>query len=182
MDRVALRWLVACVLGIASGGCAGPRQRLVGYPIAPHRPVAILLDISDQVNAADQGGGVATLADTVSDELKENGIDSQLYTSKYDHPPAPRIELNVLYFHGTGRASHQFAAGSYVVPALGAGALVTAGNQIIVDCQVFLPGQAQPVFKRRFNRSGMGLGWSENDDNSSASKAGSEIVSAVLTR
>jgi hypothetical protein len=121
------------------------------------------------------------LADTVSDELKKSGIMSQLYFAK-DNPPPPRVELNVLRWHGTPRISHQLAAAGTVIPGVGLGALPTAGNQMIVDCRVILPGSPEPAFKRRFTTSALGLGWTENDDNSSATKAGAEIVDAIMTR
>ena len=182
MNRLAARFVLGGLCGMVHLSCAGaPRQRLVGYPLPAHQPLAIVIEISDQVNAADDGGGVATLADTVSDELKKNGIMSQLYFAK-DHPPPPRVELNVRYWHGTRRISHQLAAAGMVVPAVGLGALPTAGNQMIVDCRVILPGSPEPAFKRRFDTSAFGMGWTENDDNSSATKAGAEIVDAIMTR
>ena len=169
---------VACCV---ASGCAS-HQRLLGHPVPAHQPVAILVKVSDQVNLADDGGGVATLVETLSDELKENGIESQIYASNDDHPPPPRIELDVLYWHGTSRVSHKLAAASYVVPAVGVGSLATAGNRIVVDCQVFLTSTSQPAFKQRFDRWGLGLGWTQTDDNSAASKAGSAIAGRILTR
>jgi hypothetical protein len=134
------------------------------------------------VNDADDGGGVATLAETISEHLKESGIDSQIYASQYDHPKAPRIELYVRNWHGTAKISHQAAAVAEAIPVAGAVALATASNHIIVDCQVFLPDQSQPAFVQRFEHSGMGLGFTETDDNAAAASAGSAIVTAILTR
>jgi hypothetical protein len=167
-------------LAFLSGGCGAAHQKLVGKPL--HQSVAILIRTSDQVNAADDGGGVATLAETVTDGLKENGIESQLYASKDDHPPAPRIELNVLYWHGTGAVSHKLAGAGMVVPIAGVAGLATAGNKMVVDCAVFLPGMAQPVFSQRFERWGLGLGWTATDGNAAASKVGDAIVAKILTR
>jgi len=182
LARLVGKWVLGCLLGGVQLSCAGgAHQRLVGYPLPPHQPLAIVIEISDQVNAADDGGGVATLADTVSDELKKNGIMSQLYFAK-DHPPPPRVELNVRYWHGTPRISHQLAAAGMLVRPVGLGALLTAGNQMIVDCRVILPGSPEPAFKRRFDTSAFGVGWTENDDNSSATKAGAQIVDAIMTR
>ena len=173
-----MAWCAAS--GASLSACGAAHQSLVGYPVQ-HQRVSILVKINDQVNEADDGGGVATLADTVSAGLKENGIDSQIYASKYDQAPAPRIELSVVYWHGTSAISHKFAAASYIVPVAGAGALATAGNRIVVDCSVFLPGKVQPVYQRRFDHWGMGIGLTETDDTAAASKAGAAIVSKVLT-
>jgi hypothetical protein len=69
-----------------------------------------------------------------------------------------------------------------VVPGASVAALVTGGNQIIVDCSVFLPGKSQPVYRHRFNKSGMGIGLTETDGTAAASSAGEAIVSQVLTQ
>ena len=173
--RLGLLGLVA-----SCGGCGGARQNLVGYPLH-HQRVSILIKISDQVNAADDDGGVATLAETVSAGLKENGIDSQIYASKYDEAPPPRIELNVLYWHGTSAVSHKWAAASVVVPLAGVGALATAGNHMVVDCSVFVPDKSVPVYEHRFDRFRMGTPMAGTSDLAAASSAGEAIVSAVLT-
>jgi hypothetical protein len=139
MAGPSLRSGIALVLAVSGLSCASGPRTLVGYKVPERQQVAIMLSISDQVNDADQGGGVASLAETVSDRLKEHGIDSQLYTSKYDHPKPPRIDVFVRHWHGTSATSHNAAAASYVLPAAGAYALATAGNSIIVDCTVTLP-------------------------------------------
>src|ERR1700748_3045547 len=88
------------VLLSAGFGCASGPKTLLGYRVPERQQVAVVIDISDQVNQADDGGGGATLAETISDRLKDSGIDSQLYTSKYDHPKPPRIDVFVSYWHG----------------------------------------------------------------------------------
>ena len=163
-------------------GCASGPMTLVGYKVPERQQVAIVIDISEQVNEADQGGGVATLAETISDRLKEHGIESQLYTSKYDHPKPPRVDLFISHWHGTSATSHQAAAGAYVVPGAGAYALATAGNSIVVDCKVTLPGQEKPAFFQHFEKSGLGIGLTANENNAAAESAGDAIVDAILKR
>jgi len=153
---------------------------LVGYKVPKRQQVAIVLDISDQVNEADQGGGVATLAETISERLKEQGIDSQLYTSKYDHPKPPRVDVFVSYWHGSPNSAHSLQAVNVVTPLAGPLTMAAAYNNIILDCKVSLPGQDKPVFSRHFEKSGFGMGSSENDGNAAAESAGNAIVDAIL--
>lgn len=176
-------------LGVALGCASGP-MTLVGYKVPKRQQVAIVIDISDQVNEADQGGGIATLADTITDRLKENGIDSQLYTSKYDHPKPPRVDVYVSYWHGTASGA-QGAQGASAV-ALAAAPIVgivaaplaigMSLNNIVVDCKVILPGQDKPVFSRRFEKTGFGGGAAINGNNAAAESAGDAIVDAILKR
>jgi len=181
---------VACSLAGLALSCASGPMTLVGYKVPKRQQVAIVLDISDQVNEADQGGGVATLADTISDRLKEHGIDSQLYTSKYDHPKPPRVDVFVSYWHGTPSSAHGVqgasAAATLAAPLAGAVAgplaMAVSYNNIIVDCKVTLPGQGKPVFSQRFEKSGFGSGSSVNGDNAAAESAGEAIVDAILKR
>ena len=144
-----------------------------------------MVSISDQVNASDESGGVATLAETISSRLKEHGMDSQIYASKYDHPVPPRIDVYISHWHSPSTMTHQAAGGALLlVPVAGAlvGSVASAaanaaggGNGIVVDCTVFLPKRTQPVFTQRFERSS----WS-SDDNASAESAGNAIVAAIL--
>jgi hypothetical protein len=68
-----------CLAAALCASCGGSQQMMLGRPM--HQQVAIVMIISDEVNQADTGGGVATLAETVSDGLKEHGISSQIYAS-----------------------------------------------------------------------------------------------------
>jgi hypothetical protein len=171
-------------------GCASGPTTLVGYKVPKRQQVAIVIEISDQVNEADQGGGVATLADTISDRLKEHGIDSQLYSSKYDHPKPPRVDVFVSHWHGTSSSAHGVQAASagatLAAPLAGAVAgpvaMAMSYNNIILDCKVTLPGQDKPVFSQRFEKSGFGSGSSVNSDNAAAESAGDAIVDAILKR
>ncbi len=169
---------------LANAGCGAAHQKLLGHPLAPRQRVAILVSISEQVNAADDDGAVSTLADTVSAKLREHGIESQVYASKEDHPPPPRIELNVLYWHGTRANSSQNApAVAPVAPAADLHVRRTVGNHIIVECVVVLSDGAPAVNVGRFERSGtIPLFLSSTEDTSSASDAGEAIVDKIMTK
>ncbi len=150
-------------------GCASGPVTLAGYKVPQRQQVAIVIDVSDQVNKTDDGGGVATLAETMTNRLKEHGIESQLYTSKYDHPKPPRVDVFVSYYHGTPTAVRW------------AGMLaLTAINKIVLDCKVTLPGQDKPVFARHFENTSMPSAVKENDDNAAAESAGEDIIDAIL--
>lgn len=177
------------VAGLSLGCASGP-VTLVGYKVPKRQQVAIVIDISDQVNEADQGGGVATLADTITDRLKEQGIDSQLYTSKYDHPKPPRVDVFVSHWHGTAAGAHGVqggaAASTAVAPVAGLVAapvaIAMSYNSIVLDCKVTLPGQDKPVFSRHFEKSGFAWGSAANGDNAAAESAADAIVDAILKR
>lgn len=152
-------------------GCSSGPMTLVGYKVPQRQQVAIVIDISDQVNKADDGGGVATLAEAMTNRLKDHGIDSQLYTSRYEHPKPPRIDVFVSYYHGTPRAVRW--AGLLAMDAL---------NKIVVDCKVTLPSQDKPVFARHFEQTKWPTSLGENDENAAAASAGEEIIDAILKR
>lgn len=185
MALCSLRAGVLLGVGISALGCASGQRTLRGYKVPQRQQVAIVIDISDQVNTADEGGGVATLADTISDRLKEAGMDSQLYTSKYDHPHAPRVDLYVRFWRGVPASHHTAVAVGAAVPVAGAVyelATSHGPNKIVVDCSVTLAEQATPAFSRRFENSVL-LGFaSENQDNAAAKDAGNAIADAILTR
>ena len=173
------------VLGflLSALGCASGPRTLRGYKVPERQQVAIVLDISDQVNAADQGGGVATLADTLSNRLREAGIDSQLYTSKYDHPHAPRVDLYVRHWQTTPESSRNAARLGALVPAVGVYSLVTwSPNEIVVDCSVTLAEQAKPTYSRRFTDTVLISGSSENSGNIAAENAANAIADEILQR
>jgi len=169
-------------------GCASGPVTLVGYRVPRRQQVAIVLDISDQVNEADQGGGIATLADTITDRLKEHGIDSQLYTSKYDHPTPPRVDVFVSHWQGPASSARAVngasAAAVAAAPVVGivAAPLAFANSytNIALDCKVTLPGQDRPVFSRHFESSGFASSSSENSGNGAAESVGDAIVDAIL--
>ena len=180
-----LRFGVPWALGVLSVGCASGPSTLLDWKVPEHQPVAIMVSISDQVNASDETGGVATLAETISNRLKEHGIDSQIYASKYDHPKPPRIDVYISHWHAPSTAAHQASAGALLIgPVAGllaasaassAGSVAGGGNGIVVDCTVFLPNKPQPAFTQRFESTRY-----SQDDNASAESAGDAIVSAIL--
>jgi hypothetical protein len=164
-------WSGAVLVAMVSVGCSSGPMTLVGYKVPQRQQVAIVIDVSDQVAKADDGGGIATLADVMSDRLKEHGIDSQLYSSKYDHPKPPRVDIFISYYHGTPPAVRW--AGLFALSAI---------NKIVLDCKVTLPGQDKPTFSRHFEHTSLPSAMSENDDNAAAESAAAEIVDAILKR
>ena len=170
---------VLAALGLCLG-CGLAPQQLLGTPV--HQRVSIMMTVSQEVADADQAGGVATLAETVSDRLKEQGIASQIYASKYDQadPKAPLIQLDVQFWSEPSSASKKFAAAGFVVPGLGLVALATGGNHIIVDCSVFFPGTKQRAFFRRYRSSGLASDLTGTDDTSSAENAGNAIARDIF--
>ncbi|HYQ29864.1 MAG TPA: hypothetical protein VER04_21695 [Polyangiaceae bacterium] len=161
-------------VAVAVLGCASGPVKLVGYQVPQRQQVAIVIDISEQVNQADDSGAVATLAETVASRLKENGIDSQLYASKYDHPKPPRVDIFVSNWRGTPTLSHLGA----VVGPLG----LDAWNKIVVDCKVTLPGQDKVAFSQHFEHTSLAMTGSTDQDLAAAESVGDAIVNAILKR
>jgi hypothetical protein len=167
MNRLRRAWGLVLVVLALCNACGAARQQLLGEPV--RQKVAILVSTSDEVNAADDAGGVATLAETVSRDLKELGIDSQIYASQYDHPKPPLIRLDVRYWHDPGSSSARVIG--YVLMG------VSGGNGIVVDCSLYLPNRDKRVFFRRYTRHGLAAFISEDEGTSSAAPAGSANVS-----
>jgi hypothetical protein len=65
MVRLVVGSGIAFFVAWSALSCASGPMTLVGYKVSKRQQVTIVIDISDQVNEADQGGGVATLADTI---------------------------------------------------------------------------------------------------------------------
>lgn len=160
-------WL-STVLVVFAPSCASGPMTLVGYTVPKRQQVAIVIDISDQVNQADQTGAVAVLAETITHRLKEKGIESQLYTSKYDHPKPPRIDVFVANWQGPAIVGKW--AGGF------------CWTKMVVDCSVTLPGQSNPVFSRHFEDGGMVGGSTPDFANDTAESIGVDIVDALARR
>jgi hypothetical protein len=160
-------WGLGVVALVLCNACGAARQQLLGEPV--REQVAILVSTSDEVNAADDAGGVATLAETVSHDLKELGIDSQIYASKYDHPKPPLIKLDVRYWRDPGSSSARVVGYMFMG--------MSGGNGIVVDCSLYLPNRDKRAFFQRYTRHGIAAFVTENEGTSSAASAGSAIVS-----
>jgi hypothetical protein len=157
--------VTAFVAAVSVLGCASGPISLVGYKVPKRQQVAIVIDISDQVNQADESGAVATLAETIAKRLKESGIDSQLYASKYDQPKPPRIDLFISSWSGTSEVARWL-----FTPA--------ALNSMVVECKVTLPGQDKPAFSRHFEKTSA-AGSGPEFDNAAAESIGDAIVDAI---
>jgi hypothetical protein len=170
-------------LAFAGTGCAA-QQQIMGRPV--RTPVAIVVHISDEVNAADHAGGVAELVETIEDGLKDQGITSEVYTAADDHPPPPRIELNVVFWSERSKTSRDLgAAGALMFPVSAiagtasavAGGLAGPDKRMIVDCAVVLDASGQRLFWQRIDAPGS-LG---NDEASAGGVAGSRILRQIFT-
>ncbi|HEX7450879.1 MAG TPA: hypothetical protein VF294_01260, partial [Polyangiaceae bacterium] len=161
-------------------GCAGTaKQSVLGHPM--RQRINVVVRTSTEVNKTDDAGGVGTLVDTVLAGLREHEINSDIYAAPDEHPHAPRIELQVLYWSQRSAASHDFQAagvGLAAVPVVGGivslGAL-GSNNAIVVICRVFLADGAPSVFTERFSASSM-----SDDATGVAETVGEEIVAEVL--
>ncbi|HET7538432.1 MAG TPA: hypothetical protein VFK05_01125 [Polyangiaceae bacterium] len=91
----------------------------------------------------------------------QHGIDSQLYTSKYDHPKPPRVDVFVSYWHGSFGGARAAQAVNAITPLAGPFTMAASYSGIILDCKVTLPGQEKPVFSQHFEKSGFGSGSTE---------------------
>lgn len=178
MSRVAgLGALVLSSSALAS--CGGAQQRMLGRPV--HQQVAIVVRISDEVNHADEAGGVATLVETIEAGLNDHGMRSEVYTAPDDHPSPPRIELEVLFWSERSTTSRQLEGAAMALAPLGiVGLLVGPSNRMVVDCQVFFSKGAKPDSKRRFDVGG-GLHLGGPDEVAAGSRAGSQILAALFS-
>ena len=172
-------WGTAIIFALAmsSYACGAASQKILGQPVK--KPVAIVVRISQQVNIADEAGGVAELVEAVENGLKKQGLTSEVYTSSDDHPPPPRIELNVVYWSERSSTSRQLGAAAAIVPLVGlAGALTGPSNRMVVDCAVFLD-ETKRAFWQRFDvRAGLSFG--DPDEALAGSDAGALIVREIL--
>ncbi len=131
-----------------------------------HRQVAIVVRVSDQVNRADDEGGVAELVETITNGLKEHGMESEVYTAADDHPPPPRIELDVV---------------NWSTPLTGVAAqLFGPANGIVVDCSVFLDSNARRTFYQRFEVSPPLVMLGGQDPAAAGGEAGAQILHRLL--
>jgi hypothetical protein len=181
MNRTQLDLVVISALCVACTvtGCAA-QQKILGRPV--QQKVAIVVRISDEVNAADNAGGVAELVQTIADGLKDHGMYSDIYTSADDHPPPPRIELNVVYWSETSDVSRSLTAATAVALPLGiAGGIVGPDNRMVVDCAVVLDSSGQRLFWQRIT-AGKALHMGDPDEASAGGNAGSQILGKILKR
>ncbi len=162
LDFLKTGLIAACAT--ASVACGGAAHQILEHPV--HRPVAIVVQVSDQVNGADDVGGVAELVETVTNGLKEHGMDSEIYTAADDHPPPPRIELNVVYWS---------------TPLSGVAAqLLGQANQMVVDCSVFLDSNAGRTFYQRFEVGSPVFSFGGQDPAAAGGEAGAQILRRLL--
>jgi len=170
MTRLILGLMVAAAG--ACIGCGAANQQILKHPV--RQQVAIVVRVSDEVNEADEAGGVAELVEVVTKELKDHGMDSEVYTHPDDHPPPPRIELNVVYWSETSTASRQLRALGGALSAL-----VGPNNLMVVECAVFLEPNGRRAFFQRFE-AGQPLLFGERDEAAAGGEAGAMIMRRLL--
>ena len=153
-DGIVLRvgsWLPLAALCV---GCSATVSKsILGQPMRER--MNILVRTSDEVNKADNAGGVGQLVDTIYAGLRAHGIDSQIYAAPDEHPHAPRLELHVQYWSERSSTSHDLQAAGMVVPIAGVGVLFGSSNQIVVVCKVFLKDGEHSVFTHRYSSSSL---------------------------
>ncbi|HTQ03457.1 MAG TPA: hypothetical protein VMI54_06355 [Polyangiaceae bacterium] len=162
---------LGCVLPFVVACASGPRV-IMGQPIK--KQVAVLLHVTD--GSGDRFGGIAALADTVTDGLTKRGIDNQLYAADDDHPGTPRIEIWITRW-GLGNADLR-AAGRGLAAASGIVGVVmqSAGaGEIEMTVKIFREGDTAPACVRKHTGS------ADPDDPSSTVSAGEGLGSTVLS-
>jgi hypothetical protein len=109
-------------------------------------------------------------------------MDSQIYTDASDHPPPPRIDLNVVFWSETSQISRDLRAATAVALPFGiAAGVVGPNNRMVVDCNVVLDATERRVFSKRID-VGAGLAMGDRDEASAGGNAGSKILEQILKR
>ena len=110
---------------------------------------------------------------------------SEIYTAADDHPPSPRIELNVVYWSERNQTARDFSAASAAALPFGviaapflAGSFTGPNNRMVVDCGVFLDANDRRVLWQRFD-AGPGLSGGEA---AAGSNAGAQILGKIFER
>ena len=181
MKAIARSWLGCGMIAVelACGGCTGAQQqpRIMGQAV--HQQVAIVVRISDQVNDADNAGGVAVLVEGIEAGLKEHGMWSEVYTARDDNPPPPRIELNVVYWSERSKTAKDLgAAGTLLAPLAIASMAVGPANRMVVDCAVMLSAGEPALFSGRIDVGAAFFGGS--GEASAGAEAAAEILAALF--
>ena len=162
------------LLGALCVGCgAGVQKSVLGQPMRER--MNILVRTSDEVNKADNAGGVGQLVDTIYAGLRKHGIESQVYAAPDEHPHAPRIELHVKYWSERTSTSHELQAAGMVVPGASVAALFGSNNSIVVVCKVFLKDGESVAFSQRYSSSSL-----SDDATGVAETVGEEILDDVV--
>jgi hypothetical protein len=151
--------------------CASGPRLILGQPIK--KEVAVLLRVSTTGTAGDQFGGIAAIAETVTEGLKKRGIANQLYSAADDHPGTPRIEIWVTHW-SAGNAG--LSEAGRVVGGLVGAAIQGAGEgtyKVIV--KIYREGDAEPVCVREHS------GGFNPDDAAEDVSTGEDLGSTILS-
>jgi hypothetical protein len=117
---------------------------IMGQPVK--KEVAVLLRVLKDTDG-DQFGGIAAIAETVTDGLTKRGIANQLYAANDDHPGTPRIEIWVSKW--TAGDSDLQTTGRVVGGIVGAAIGGAGAGEYKVSVKVYRQGDAEAVCVRR---------------------------------
>ena len=112
------------------------------------------------------------MVETLSSELAERGVQTQVFAADDDRPPAPRIEIWVERW----KAMDPDKRGVGYLFGI-AGQLATAGEYSVV-CKAFRRGDTAPAWIQRYQGSIIGI--DEAASSSQGEAVGSRIGSRVL--
>ena len=161
----------AFLLAVLLVGCASGPPLLMGQPIK--KELAVVVRVSKEAVHGDKFGGIAAMADVVTEGLTKRGVANQLYAADDDHPRAPRIEIWVMRWSETN--SDLKEAGGIVGGLIGAGLQAGASGEYEVDVKIYREGDAQPACIRKHT------GVVDTDDAASDESAGESIGGRILS-
>ena len=181
------RGLMAFVVLVATLGCAAPAREpvrepamLAGKPVAGQ--VSVVLRVSAAANETDDLGGTAALVEAVTDGLTDARIPYKLFLGADDHPPPPRIELEVERWNAGDRAARGGAHAAVTAPGTPLGGLtdlaLAGGYEVL--CKIYLPEDFDPTFSQRYTGSIMDS--SESGSASNGRALGQKILDDALGR
>jgi hypothetical protein len=134
--------LSACLLG------AGEPPKLLGQVV--NKPVALWLRVSSKASEQEDLGGTLALIESLTERLKEKGVESRLFTSEADNPHSPRIEILIEEWDVGDRSARAFAPVFVPVVISSSGVNVGAYGNYKVVVQVMREGDCAPVSIKRY--------------------------------
>jgi hypothetical protein len=163
---------VLYAVALSLWACA-PTQppKLMGQRIT--KPVALVVHVSKEAGAQNDLGGTAAMIETLAERLKKEGVESRIFAGPDDHPPPPRIEIQVEAWD-VGDRGDRAAAGFWLGPIAG----VAGSGKYSVVFSVFREGDQQPVHTERY--TGFISGTDETVSTSKGESLGSSIAEVSL--
>jgi hypothetical protein len=109
------------------------------------QPLALVLRVSKAAGDQNDLGGTAAMIETLVEQLKKQGVESRIFAGPDDHPPPPRIEIQVEEW-SVGERGERAGAGFLLGPIATA---ATAGKYSVLF-MVYRQGDQQPVHTQRY--------------------------------